>query len=46
MDDAKLVALMGQLVGDLGGAAMTASMMLGERLGLYKAMADGQPTTA
>lgn len=42
MDEAKLQAFMGQLVGDMGGAAMMANVLLGDELGLYKAMADGQ----
>jgi SAM-dependent methyltransferase len=42
----KLQAFMGQLVTDLSGVAMAASITLGERLGLYKAMADGEPATA
>jgi SAM-dependent methyltransferase len=46
MDEAKLMEFMGQLVGDLGGAAMTASVVLGEQVGLYRAMADSQPVTA
>jgi SAM-dependent methyltransferase len=46
MDEDKLMAFMGQLVTDLGGAAMAASIVLGERLGLYRAMATGEPTTA
>jgi SAM-dependent methyltransferase len=46
MDEAKLQAFMGQLVNDLGGAAMVASVIVGEELGLYRAMADGVPLTA
>jgi SAM-dependent methyltransferase len=42
MDEAKLQAFMGKLVGDMGGAAMMANVLLGDELGLYKAMADGQ----
>ncbi len=45
IDEAKLEQFMGQFVGDLG-AAMTAPLVLiGDKLGLYKAMADGQPVT-
>ncbi|HEX3511042.1 MAG TPA: class I SAM-dependent methyltransferase [Solirubrobacteraceae bacterium] len=45
IDEAKLEAFMGQFVGDLG-AAMTAPLVLiGDKLGLYKAMADGDPVT-
>jgi hypothetical protein len=37
----KLNALVGKLVGDLGISLGGASILLGDRLGLYKAMADG-----
>jgi len=46
MDDAKLQAFMGKLVNDMGGAAMLASVIVGEELGLYRAMADGVSLTA
>jgi SAM-dependent methyltransferase len=42
----KLNELMGKLVGDLGAAIAGASVLLGDRLGLYKAMADGAPVTS
>ena len=45
MDEAKLQEFMGRLVGDMGGAAIMANVILGEELGLYRAMADGQPVT-
>jgi SAM-dependent methyltransferase len=45
MNEAKLNEFMGQLVTDMGGAAMMASVILGEELGLYRALADGAPTT-
>ena len=45
MDEAKLNDFMGKLVTDMGGAAMLANIILGEELGLYKAMADSQPIT-
>jgi SAM-dependent methyltransferase len=45
MDEAKLQAFMGQLVTDMGGAAMMANVLLGDELGLYKAMADGEAVT-
>ncbi len=41
----KLNDLVGKLVGDLGSAIAGASILLGDRLGLYKAMADGEPVT-
>ena len=46
MDDAKLQEFMGKLVNDMGGAAMLASVIVGEELGLYRAMADGVSLTA
>ena len=45
MDEAKLQAFMGKLVTDMGGAAIMANVMLGDELGLYRAMADGQALT-
>lgn len=42
----KLMAFMGKLVGDLGAMASIGPMLIGEKLGLYKAMADGAPVTA
>jgi SAM-dependent methyltransferase len=46
MNEAKLHEFMGQLVTDLSGAAMIASMVVGEELGLYKAMASNEPLSA
>ena len=46
MDESKLAEFMGRLVADMGGAAMVASIIVGEELGLYRAMADGRPVTA
>jgi SAM-dependent methyltransferase len=45
MDEAKLHEFMGKLVTDMGGAAMIATVILGEELGLYRAMADSVPIT-
>lgn len=45
MDEAKLQEFMGRLVSDMGAAAMLANVILGDELGLYKAMADSQPVT-
>ncbi|CAM3946217.1 hypothetical protein CCOS865_04350 [Pseudomonas reidholzensis] len=45
MDEAKLQDFMGKLVGDMGAAATLANVILGDELGLYRAMADSQPTT-
>jgi 2-polyprenyl-3-methyl-5-hydroxy-6-metoxy-1,4-benzoquinol methylase len=41
----RLNALIGKLVGDLGIALGGASILLGDRLGLYKAMTHGRPIT-
>lgn len=46
MDENKLMEFMGNLVNDFGGGAMTASIILGDRLGLYRAMRDGDAMTA
>ena len=46
MDEAKLQEFMGKVVSDMGGAAMMANVILGEELGLYRAMADGGPVTS
>src|SRR5262245_32910239 len=45
VDEAKLHEFMGKLVADMGGAAMIANVILGEELGLYRAMADSHPVT-
>ena len=42
----KLNELVGKLVGDLGAAIAGASILLGDRLGIYKAMADGAPVNS
>jgi SAM-dependent methyltransferase len=46
VDEAKLHEFMGKLVTDMGGAAMLANVVLGEELGLYRAMADSVPITS
>jgi hypothetical protein len=45
VDEVKLQEFMAKLVNDMGGAAMIANVILGEELGLYRAMADGVPIT-
>jgi SAM-dependent methyltransferase len=45
IDEDKLNAFMGQFVQDIGGALSVATVILGDQLGLYKAMADGTPCT-
>jgi 2-polyprenyl-3-methyl-5-hydroxy-6-metoxy-1,4-benzoquinol methylase len=44
-DPKKLEAFLGKIVGDAGAAMSAALVVVGDRLGLYKALADG-PTTA
>ena len=45
-DPQKLDALVGRLVGDVGISITGALVVLGDQLGLYKAMADGKPVTS
>ncbi len=45
MDESRLNDFMGKLVADMGGAAMLANIILGDELGLYRAMADSQPVS-
>ena len=46
IDQAKLDEFMGRFVGDLGASMSAALVVIGDRLGLYRAMADGEPVTA
>ena len=46
IDQAKLDAFMGQFVGDLGATMSAALVVIGDKLGLYRAMADGDLVTA
>jgi hypothetical protein len=46
VDQAKLDEFMGRFVGDLGAALSAALVVIGDRLGLYRAMADGEPVGA
>ncbi|HEX5377285.1 MAG TPA: class I SAM-dependent methyltransferase [Phenylobacterium sp.] len=45
-DMEKVDALVGRLVGDLGATVSAALVVLGDRLGLYKAMGDGEPVSS
>lgn len=45
IDESKLHAFMGKAVGDMGAAMHAVLVVLGDRLGLYKAMGDMQPVT-
>ena len=42
----KLQAFMGKMVGDMGAAMSAALVVLGDRLGLYKALAEAGPSTS
>jgi 2-polyprenyl-3-methyl-5-hydroxy-6-metoxy-1,4-benzoquinol methylase len=46
MDQSKLDRLVGQVLGDLGGAFSVSLVRLGERLGLYTALHEGGPMTS
>jgi hypothetical protein len=46
IDQAKLDEFMGRFVGDLGAAMSAALVVIGDRLGLYRVMADGEPLGA
>jgi len=46
VDEAKLGAFMGKILEDCGAAASAPLVVLGDKLGLYRAMADGTPVTA
>src|SRR3954454_22796064 len=45
IDDAKLEQFMGRFVQDLGAGATAPLVLIGDKLGLYKAMADNEPVT-
>ena len=45
IDEQKLEQFMGQFVQDMGAAATAPLVVIGDKLGLYKAMADGTPVT-
>jgi len=45
IDQEKLNALLGQAVQDMGASLHAALIVIGDRLGLYRAMADGHPVT-
>lgn len=46
MNEAKLNAFVGQLLGDLGGAFSIGLVQIGTELGLYKAMLESGPVTS
>ncbi|HZO61775.1 MAG TPA: methyltransferase domain-containing protein [Gaiellaceae bacterium] len=46
IDEAKLEAFMGRVVGDMGAMISAPLMVIGERLGLYRAMAGAGPLSS
>ena len=46
LDEAKLQAFIERVVGDVAATAHAATVVLGDKLGLYKALAEGGPQTA
>ena len=46
IDEHKLNAFMGQIVGELGATVNAGLIVIGDRLGLYRAMAGAGPMTA
>ncbi len=46
IDMDKLNAFVGQAIGDLGAAMHAALIVIGDRLGLYRAMGDSEPVTS
>jgi len=44
IDESKLNAFMGNFVNDLGAVMHAATIVLGDRLGLYKKLAEGEST--
>lgn len=45
MDEEKLHAFVGRFVGDLGAVMHAGTVLIGDRLGLYRAMGDSRPVT-
>ena len=45
IDEQKLHDFMGKVVNDLGATESTVLVIIGDKLGLYKAMADSKPVT-
>ena len=45
IDEDKLNEFIGKFVGDVGAVMHAATVLIGDELGLYKAMADGDPMT-
>jgi SAM-dependent methyltransferase len=46
LDQEKVGEFLGRAIGDLGATVSAALVVIGDRLGLYRAMADGSPVSA
>ena len=46
IDEAKLEAFVGNVATEIGAAVNAALALIGDELGLYRAMADGQPVSS
>ncbi|MGC1409327.1 MAG: class I SAM-dependent methyltransferase [Acetobacteraceae bacterium] len=46
VNEARLNSFLGRMLGDMGATLSAALVIVGDRLGLYKALADGGPMTA
>ena len=46
IDESKLNAFVGKMLGDIGAVASAVNVIVGDRLGLYRALAEGGPQTA
>ena len=46
IDPDKLNAFLNMAVGDMGAAVHSAVVLMGDRLGLFRAMRDGTPVTS
>jgi SAM-dependent methyltransferase len=46
IDEAKLQAFLGKVLGDFGATASSALVVIGDKLGLYKAMAESGPVNS
>jgi len=45
IDEARLNEFVGKMLGDMGAAASAALVLMGDRLGLYRALSEGGPAT-
>src|ERR1700746_2738252 len=46
INEDKLNAFLGQVIGELGATVNAGLIVIGDKLGLYRAMADGRPLTS